>query len=300
MHTLNRPTAVIRSGAALQQPATGSVLPFEIRTLEWTLKHRWGQQAAPRRHNHYMIIWIRQGRGALLADLEQYDITGETVYCLAPGQILLFNAAEGVSGYVLSFTTEFLCLQEHNFTLLNNMGLFHACSPLPVIKVSRAMAGEMEEIMEKMTREYDNCCLLRAEILKGFLKIFLIYLARQFEKPGRYSSRSKHGELASRFLALLEKRYASWKMVSDYAEELFVTSNYLNEIVKKVSGFPASYHIRQRIVLEAKRQAMYADASMKEIAYHLGFDDIAHFSKFFKNVSGSSFTAFRKAMMQPC
>jgi len=300
MRTLNRPASVIKSGGPLQQPAARNALPFEIRTLEWTLQHRWAQQAAPRRHNYYMIIWILQGSGTLLADLEQYDITGNTVYCLAPGQILLFNAGAQTSGYVISFTTEFLCLQEHNLELLNNTGLFHASSPLPVIKVSRAMTGEMEEIIAKMTREYDNCCLLRAEILKGFLKVFLIYLTRQCEKPGPYSSRTKHGELVNRFMALLEKRYASWKMVSDYAEELFVTSNYLNEIVKKVSGFPASYHIRQRIVLEAKRQAIYASASMKEIAYHLGFDDIAHFSKFFKNVSGTSFTAFRKAMMQPC
>ena len=47
-------------------------------------------------------------------------------------------------------------------------------------------------------------------------------------------------------------------------------------------------------MLEAKRQAAYSSLTMKEIAYQLGFDDIAHFSKFFKNVSGSSFTDFKK------
>jgi len=39
--------------------------------------------------------------------------------------------------------------------------------------------------------------------------------------------------------------------------------------------------------------------SMKEIAYHLGFDNLAHFSKFFKNNCGVNFTAFKKGLFTP-
>lgn len=294
MLSLNRPTSIIKNGTSMQQPTAGNALPFEIRTIEWTMKNRWCQQAVPQRHNYYKMIWVKQGNGTYQVDLDTHSIGNNTVYCLAPGQIYLFSANEHTSGYVVSFTAEFLGLNENNFEPLYDPGFLNGCMHTPVIKVGTDMQQEMEEIIEKMIREYDNFFLLRSEILKGFLKIFLIYLTRQFDKPAQYQNRTKNTELTNRFLALLEKNYTSCKMVSDYAEELFVTSNYLNEIVKKVSGFPASYHIRQRIVLEAKRQAIYANASMKEIAYHLGFDDIAHFSKFFKNVSGMSFTEFKK------
>ena len=65
------------------------------------------------------------------------------------------------------------------------------------------------------------------------------------------------------------------------------------------SGTPADVPAgRQRVVLEAKRQATYSGASMKEIAHQLGFDDIAHFSKFFKNFSGLSFSNYKKEVMQ--
>jgi hypothetical protein len=40
--------------------------------------------------------------------------------------------------------------------------------------------------------------------------------------------------------------------------------NYLNRIVKKNTGFSAGHHIRQRVVLEAKRMGRYSDAGMKE------------------------------------
>ena len=92
----------------------------------------------------------------------------------------------------------------------------------------------------------------------------------------------------------LEKKFKEKKMVADYAAELFITPNYLNGIIKKMTGFSAGYHIRQRVVLEAKRLGRYSDAGMKEIAYSLGFEDSSHFSKFFKAVAGMNFSDFKK------
>ena len=88
-------------------------------------------------------------------------------------------------------------------------------------------------------------------------------------------------------------------MVSDYAGQLYVTPNYLNRTVKKITGFTASHHIQQHIITEAKRQAMFSLSSMKEIAYSLGFDNLAHFSKFFKTNSGMSFRDFKKGLVNP-
>src|SRR5688572_8942105 len=106
----------------------------------------------------------------------------------------------------------------------------------------------------------------------------------------------KEEELVSRFMDHLNKNFATKKLVSDYADDLCISANYLNTIIKKVTGFPASHHIQQCIIREAKRRALYSGAMMKEIAYDLGFNDLAHFSKFFKNYSGSSFSSFMKEL----
>ena len=278
----------------MQQLKTTSNLPFEIQTIKWMEENVWKESTVPQRHNYYMIIWVKQGSGTHLIDLEKFDIKDNTIYCLRPGQIHLFNPEEDTNGYVISFNSEFLCLHENNFDTLLNTGLFHTFSHSPVFSVCDEMECELRHAAEKMKQEFDNMFLLRSEILRVFLKIFLIHLTRQYENLNYNRTQSKNIELAKRFHTSLEKNFTKKKMVIDYAEELIVTPNYLNEIVKKVSGFPASHHIQQRIVLEAKRQAAYADLSMKEIAYDLGFEDIAHFSKFFKNVSGRSYTNFKK------
>jgi len=271
-------------------------MPFEIHTMEWIDKNRWQQNSVPHRHNYFVIVWVKKGTGIHLIDLDKFELQNNTVYCITPGQVHLMNINGPADGYVISFTSEFMGMAEENYDLLFNTGLFNTFSHSPLINVSEDMKQEMEEMAGKMMKEYANFFLLRSEILRGYLKIFLIYLTRQFERTNPNETHSKNIDLVKKFFSSIEKSFTGKKMVTDYADELVVTPNYLNEVVKKITGFPASHHIQQRIILEAKRQAAYSSLSMKEIAYQLGFDDIAHFSKFFKNTSGKSFTEFKKEL----
>lgn len=263
-------------------PFQQSNLPFEIRTIHWMERNR-QENHSPHRHGYYEITWIKEGSGTYLVDLEKHEVAGNSICCAAPGQVHQLKAREKVEGYVLSFNNDFLLMAQDRPPLL-----------LPATSLSRDTAGEIEDLVQKIIKEYDNFFLLRAEILIGFFKIFLIYLARQSDKTVPAAAPVRNTDLVKKFFSIVNDKFITHKKVTEYAEQLAVTPNYLNEIVKKVSGFPASHHIQQRIVLEAKRHATYSNSSMKEIAYHLGFDDIAHFSKFFKNVSGQSFTDFRK------
>lgn len=273
-------------------------IPFEIHTMEWIDRNRWQQNSVPHRHNYFVIVWVKKGKGTHFIDLEKFELQNDTVYCITPGQVHLLKQDGPTEGYVISFTADFMGMEESNLDLLFNTGLFNAFSRSPVIKVDADVKDEMEDAVRRMLKEYANFFLLRSEILRGYLKIFLIYLTRQFEKTNQQPAQSRNIELMRKFLSLIEKNYAQKRMVTDYAEELVVTPNYLNEVVKKISGFPASHHIQQRIVLEAKRQAAFSNVTMKEIAYNLGFDDTAHFSKFFKNASGMSFTDFKKNLQE--
>ncbi|MDF2187330.1 helix-turn-helix domain-containing protein [Paraflavitalea sp. CAU 1676] len=274
-------------------PFQSNNLPFEIRTMEWMERNR-QQNQAPHRHSYYEISWVRQGKATYLVDLEKHAIEEKTICCAAPGQVHQFKGGDQANGYVISFNNDFLFLaQDKTAGWLNEQN----SSPFPNIRVASLdsdTAAEVDQLILKMEKEFNNFFLLRSEILMGYFKILLIYLARHSDTNAHVMPPTRNTDLVKKFFNVVENKFITLKKVTEYAEHLSVTPNYLNEIVKKVSGFPASHHIQQRIVLEAKRHATYSDSSMKEIAYHLGFDDIAHFSKFFKNVSGQSFTDFKK------
>lgn len=267
-------------------PQQQFVNTFDIRAL----KKGENENYATANKELLRIIWIREGSGTMYVDMCACPIDSDTIYCIRPGQLIRFEPTAEAEGHTISFSADFLAMDG------NHPELFSPLFPFFVIKVQSALDTEMRDIVEKMIRELSGVYPWKDEILRGLLKIFLVYLNRH-QDESRQQLLHQPG-LVAKFFILLEKNFASWKMVSDYAQVLSVTANYLNETVKKTSGFPASYHIRQRIILEAKRKAAYVRMSMKEIAYELGFDDLSHFSKYFKKASGISFTDFKKGISQ--
>lgn len=135
-------------------------------------------------------------------------------------------------------------------------------------------------------------------MLHKYFRLFLEMFSR-LQKTNGHAVRGKiMHKLVDRFLALVEDNFRERLTVTDYARAVFVTPNYLNHVIKATTGLTAREHIQQRILLEAKTELRRQGTSMKQIAYHLGFDDLGHFSKFFKNTAGKNFTDYRKELVQ--
>jgi AraC-like DNA-binding protein len=83
-----------------------------------------------------------------------------------------------------------------------------------------------------------------------------------------------------------------------YAGSLNISTPYLNECVKTTTGYSVSWHIQQRVVLEAKRLLYHSDKSIKEIAGELGYDDYSYFTRLFVKVSGLTPVAFRNKNLE--
>lgn len=267
---------------------------FEIHTIEWFKEKNLFSEHEKLKTFPHQILWVRSGSGVLTIGLQQYEITDKTVYCVSPGQLWGIQSKGIVDGYYISLSADYFYGAETTSTFAFLSARHEAIKTPIVVCMDDEMQQELEEILIKMRKEFIHYCSLRSEILKGLFKIFLLYLSRKFVVTEYTSAFTRDKDLVNRFLLLLGKHFTTKKMVADYASELSVTPSYLNQVVKKVSGFTASHHIQQHLVLEAKRQAIHSNRSMKEIAYGLGFDDIAHFSKFFKNNSGINFTSFKK------
>src|SRR5690606_22538331 len=84
------------------------------------------------------------------------------------------------------------------------------------------------------------------------------------------------------FITALEDNFRQEHSVSFYAEQIHMTPRQLSDIVKTCTGKTAKTLILERIILEAKRHLQHTNASIKEIAFALGFKDSSYFSKVFK------------------
>ncbi|SHN43256.1 AraC family transcriptional regulator [Chitinophaga sp. CF418] len=270
---------------------------FEIHTLEEMKRKGLCLNEQPERLQHFEIIWFKTGKGQITIDTVQHSVGHNMIYCLTPGQVRICRLPGAAEGYYISFSQDFI-YRWATYTI-NSAWLdtnIYGMS-IPAIKADDEMKDEMEDLMEKMEKEYTHHYLLRSEILAGLLNILVIYITRKLQLRVYEQAQSKEIELVQKFIALVKVHFRTMKFVADYAGELFVTANHLNRIVKKITGTPASSHIQQHIIMEAKRQALHSNVSMKEIAYLLGFEDHSHFSKYFKNNSGMNFSSFKKGLI---
>ena len=268
--------------------------PFKIQTIKDLAVQPDELSESVHSHDYHEIIWVINGRGTLFVDLAEHVIENNMIFCLKPNQAHRFTMDPSMEGFVFSFTDAFFNAGEHEFDISVQSSLYQLFNECQPIAMQKAIEGEIRDISLKMMKEYENEYPFRAQLLKRYFRIFLILLSRQLEEFAEIAVQTRETELAKRFMELLDKNFREEKMVSGYAAQLAVTANYLNRIVKKHTGYSAGHHIRQRVILEAKRMARYSDSGMKGIAYELGFLDSAHFSRFFKSFAGANFTDFKK------
>ena len=91
------------------------------------------------------------------------------------------------------------------------------------------------------------------------------------------------------------EKLAADKMLGFYAGKLAMTVDRLNDHVKRATGVTAGHLIRQRVLTEAKRQLVFTNLPIHDIARDLAFADPSHFARFFRKQTGTTPQAFRLA-----
>lgn len=242
----------------------------------------------------YLILWSKEGSGSITLDTEHHSLINDTIYCIRPGQLYSLDAGFNATGYIIAFSAFFLFPLGENTQLLKNSGLFDVKGSNPVIVSDDDK--QFEHLLLDIVKEYSGSnATYKLEVLRALIKVLVIQLSRSLELFDTAATvQDDDADFVNTFLEMVENNFLQMKKVSDYAAMLCIAPNYLNIKVKKVSGHTASYHIQQCILMEAKRKAKWEGMGLKQIAYHLGYDDIAHFSKFFKKTAGISFSGFKK------
>ena len=93
--------------------------------------------------------------------------------------------------------------------------------------------------------------------------------------------------------ALLEQRHQERWTVADYAKALSITPTHLNRVTRTATGDTASHLILNRLIREARRNLVYTNLPVSTIAYALGFEDPAYFSRVYAAATGLSPRDFR-------
>jgi len=271
---------------------TGNQPPFEIQSFSSLDQHGTEPITLNNAGKRYMLVWIKKGSLRHIINSNCYKM-GAALYAFGPGQMHQMLISPDTEGHIIYFSAD--CISSPGtIDLHGNIAIFYTYPDCFLHTIKEENNHELSDIVERIYIEYSRYSLLRFEIITSYLRILLTYLKYQTSDSCSVQSHSRGSELARKFFSLLNNHFKAKKQVADYASEMAITANYLNWVLKKETGMTARDHIKQRIIIEAKRQAVHNGLNMKETAYMLGFDDMSHFSKYFKNATGINFSDFKK------
>lgn len=106
---------------------------------------------------------------------------------------------------------------------------------------------------------------------------------------------TQNASIMNRFLFMLEEGvYRQHREVSYYADRLCVTSKYLSEVSKKVSGYAANYWINRYTILDISRQLRDKSLTFVQISDMFGFSSPAYFSRYVQQYLGVKPSDYRE------
>ena len=120
---------------------------------------------------------------------------------------------------------------------------------------------------------------------QGFINV---ELTRESNLQGRSS------ELYNQFISQVNNFCRTYSDVHFYADQLNVSSRYLAQVTRRISGKTPKAIIDEYIVKEIERELSTTTHTVQEIANTFGFSSQAHLTKFFKKMKGVTPSAFRQ------
>ena len=251
-------------------------------------------------HSFYHLVLFTKGGGYHTIDFRRYPVVAGQLYFMAPGQVHSWAFEGDVDGYVVNFSeTLFSAFLDDN-RYLERFGFLSGDMAEPVIQLEEMEWQKAATILEQIVEENRLAQPLAQDMLRLLLLSLFILAARTAGADKTGPDTANPGLLVlHNFRKLLNQYYNKYKLPKEYAGMLYVTPNHLNALCQDLLGKSAGEVIRERILLEAKRQLVNADAGIADIGYNLGFTDNSYFTKFFKKYTGTTPEAFRRGLQVP-
>ncbi|MCL7752399.1 helix-turn-helix domain-containing protein [Polaribacter sp. Z022] len=243
--------------------------------------------------NAYSIYWIQEGTGTYNIDFESYTFNDNVLFFLSPGQVFTVDSEQIKTAYKLTFVRDFYCIQTHDAEVACNGILFNNIYETPFVKPCQKETAKLNFILESLIEEFQQNETAQYDMLQAYLKQFIINAVR-VKKENHIIKEDTETRLFKDFSLLVEQNFRTLHSVSDYAKRLALSPKSITKHFQKLGAKTPSDFIKSRILLEAKRLLIYTDKTVKEIAFELGFNDPAYFTRFFTKAISKSPLQFKK------
>lgn len=248
----------------------------------------------------YNISIKRSFKGKLKYGKNQYDFDNGTMSFIAPKQIISVDSEEDRNndGWSLLFHTD-LIRQYPLGKIIKNYGFF-SYTVNEALHLSDEEEKTIEAIVQNIQKEInsrlDN---FSQDVIVSNLELLLSYCNRFYSRQF-ITKKMVTTDLLTNFENILDKYFnddSDLKLptVEKLASELNVSSSYLSDMLRSVTGQNTQQHIHDKLIEKAKEILTTTNLTVSETAYQLGFEYPQSFSKLFKSKTNLTPIEYRQS-----
>ncbi|MEN0054130.1 MAG: helix-turn-helix transcriptional regulator [Mucilaginibacter sp.] len=235
---------------------------------------------------------------------QEHDFDEGILHFMAPGQVLTIHIEEGQihnpSGWMIFFHPDLLWNTPLAKTIKHYDFFGYAANE--ALFLSDKEENILNGIAANIAQEYyANIDKFSQSVIIAQLELLLTYADRYYQRQFITRKQSSH-EMLNRLEDILNAYFNSGALaknglpsVAYVAETLYVSPNYLSTLLKTLTGLSTQQHLHNKLIELAKEKLSTTHLSISEIAYGLGFEHLASFSKLFKSKTNLSPLEFRQS-----
>ena len=251
----------------------------------------------PVKCNNLILILCKSGEIDIEINYVTYTLKANGFLSIAPYDIVV------VKGGSSDFRSQALVLPVTLFTPIIaelKMSQYDYVKKNPLIYFNEEYLKIIETTFEFISKASAILDEERFEqvVIKQVASLF--YIQQQFYTTYKehdiqvheYVSRKK--ELFRLFIKTLVESHSVSREVLFYANELGVSSGYLNEVCNDISHHTAKEIIDSAVSARLKYELSYTSKSIQELADEYNFPSQSYFSRYYKRMTGMTPSEFRK------
>ena len=242
--------------------------------------------------NCLRIFWNDKQNTILIIDGIEYPLLQNQVLFLTDMHDIVISKINEIN--LIRFNREFYSSEFFDKEIGCNGVLFFANAKIPIITLEEQDLVKFKLLWNVFLIEFETYDNLQAQMLLMLLKRFLIISTRIYKiQNNNIQLHITKLDTIREYNLLVEMHYKTKHSVVEYANLMNKPSKSLSNLFALHSEKTPLKVIQDRIHIEAKRQLLFTQKIVKQIAFELGFEDIQSFSRFFKNKEGLSPKDFR-------
>ncbi len=247
------------------------------------VRHDWRISAHRHAHMHQFLL-VRSGGGMARLDNRQIALAPLTVINVPCRAIHGFDFEPHTGGWVVTVPMGMLEPSSRAFSAVTGV----------LARPGHATGTPMlASFFETIAAEHAGLAFGRASALRAAAHLLATQIARLLLDGDEEAASVGGASVLRRFEALIEQNFRARWRVADYAAALGMSATHLTRLTNAEAGMSASALIEARIMREARRELAYTTLSIAQIAYDLGYEDPAYFSRVFSRATGLTPSQYR-------